>query len=483
MFKKLFKLNTISIVLTAFLISAFITFCLPAPRAIALTTEILKPTNWTFNGKGTNGNPTYAYDFTTGGDSTTYNSFEVGFSNADPTMRYHTWQTSSNTHSARRLYIRRSGTGNSDDTWSISYSINGGTNYTIIESGLLNPAIGTTTAVTIPAGLDLSLLYVKIATSKSSGPDGGYAYIYDVWLAADFTSVPKVGTQISGSYPIVVNPTTFTPQQEWTTVTVPVWHGETLARINSVTVKVFFDSAGSNPSESGFSANVQTCAILTWTRGGSPIWNITPAGTTWAINTAGCSKPSDAVLQGNWVFSFKIGKVATYSGGASDWDVYARATDYNSATSSDYLRNTEMNWYGEVLVNTVDVSWTTVAPGIDFGESTKQTDISVTYIANGPYYQKVAATTTWIGGLGNATLNTGGTPGSMEFSIKADDTDNLTAAVLLNAYPTYVTINSAGTQTSESGNEVYTNTLWLKLGNITTDTFSGVVYYMISATP
>ena len=96
MFKKLFKLNTISIVLTAFLISAFITFCLPAPRAIALTTEILKPTNWTFNGKGTNGNPTYAYDFTTGGDSTTYNSFEVGFSNADPTMRYHTWQTSSN---------------------------------------------------------------------------------------------------------------------------------------------------------------------------------------------------------------------------------------------------------------------------------------------------------------------------------------------------------------------------------------------------
>jgi len=262
-----------------------------------------------------------------------------------------------------------------------------------------------------------------------------------------------------------------------------VAHAEDLSHIDAVEVKVFYDSAGTDLDESGFSSNAQTCAVFTWTRGGSPEWDSEMTGTTWSINDTGCSKPNDSALQGDWVFSFKVGKVATYSDGTPDWDIYAEAIDYNSATSSDYLRDIEMNWYGEVLAGTVTVDWYDITPGSDFGDSTKQTDITVKYIANGPYYQKIAASTTWSGGGKNAALDTDGTPEAMEFSLKADDIDNLGSAVLVTAYPAHVTINSAGTQTSESGNEESTNTIWLKLGLILDATFTGTIYYMISSTP
>lgn len=472
-------------ILTALLISASVFFCLPAPYAMAATNEILKPTDWDFYASGTNQNPTNAYDLETGGDSTTYNNLAVGGNNADPTMIYDAWETSSNTHSMRQLYIRRrglnNGSGGSADTWSLSYSINGGTNYTIIQSGLTNPALGNTPVVYIPTDLDLSQLVIKIATFRVGSNNRGYARIYDVWLDCEL-AMPRVGTQIGSGYPLVVNPSPMTPQQEWTTITVPVWHGQNISSINSVEIKLFYDSAGSDPAESGFSFNAQTCAVFTWNRGGSPVWNIEVGGTTWAINEVGCSKPNDTVKQGNWVFSVKIGKVATYSAGASDWDVYAVVTDYKSATNGDYLRDIETNWYGEVSVSSVTVDWVGIAPGSDFADATKQTDISVVYIANGVYYQKAAASSNWTSVKGDTTLNNGGTPGNFEFSIKADDTDNLTAAALVNAYPTYITIGS-GTQTSESGEETSTNTLWLKLGAVIPNaTFSGTIFYMISST-
>jgi hypothetical protein len=481
MFRKLLKLNTISIALTAILISASLIFCLPAPPALAAT-ETLNPTTYTFSAGGTNQNPQYAYDTST----TTYNNLGVGDNNADPTMEYHTWQTSSNEHSERRLYIRRrgrnNGTGSTADTWSISYSINGGTDYTVIESGLTNPGTGNTPVVYIPTDLDLSQLVVKISTFLVGSNNNGTARIYNVWLECDYSALPLVGTQIGAEYPIVVNPTTLTPQEQWTTITVPVAHGEGLSHIDYVEVKLFYDSAGNDPNESGFSADVHTCAVLSWTRSGFwGIWAIEPSGTTWALNSGGCSKPWDYGTQGNWVFSFQIGKVATYSAGAADWDIYAEALDDYSATGYDYLRDTEMNWYEEISVNTSDVTWSGVSPGDDFSDTTKETDISVTYIANGSYYQRVAATTPWTGSLNNAVLDESGTPGSLEFSLKADDVDNLPSAVLVTAYPSYVTINTA-TQTDESGITVTTNTLWLKLGVIPTDSYSGTIYYMITNT-
>lgn len=168
---------------------------LPATPVRAQGTEILKPTAHTISGTGTIENPEYAYDKTTAGDNTTYNRLGVGDNNDDPTIEYHTWQTPICFHTERRLYIRRSGTGNTGakpDTWGIYYSTDNGSNYTPIETGLLNPSENNTAAVTIGIGLDLSNLWVKISTFKDAGDDGGSAYIYDVWLEGDYTPLPDI---------------------------------------------------------------------------------------------------------------------------------------------------------------------------------------------------------------------------------------------------------------------------------------------------
>src|SRR4030042_405445 len=253
MFIGLCKIKTIRIVAVALLIGTFISFSAPAPRALALTTEILKPTDYTFSAGGTNNDPTYAYDTSIGGEDSTYNVVGVGDNNADPTIEYHTWQTSTNNHSERRLYIlyrgRNNGAGSARDLWSLSYSINGGADYTIILEGLANTAKEASPGVYKPDDLALWQLVVKIATFLVGANNNGHVRVWDVWLECDFTSFPLVGTQISGSYPLVVNPTTFTPQQEWTTVTGPVWHGDDLSHIASVEIKLFFESAGTDPSE------------------------------------------------------------------------------------------------------------------------------------------------------------------------------------------------------------------------------------------
>jgi len=88
---------------------------------------------------------------------------------------------------ARRLYVRRSGSGNIDDNWGIYYSTNGGASYTAIETGLINPADGNTPVVTVDTELDLSNLRVKIATAKVNDDDAGVAHIWDVWLEGGVT--------------------------------------------------------------------------------------------------------------------------------------------------------------------------------------------------------------------------------------------------------------------------------------------------------
>jgi len=170
--------------------------------------EILKPTAYTFSAGGTNDNTTSAYDTTTAGDNTTFNRLGVGDNTNDPTIEYHTWQTPICFHTERRLYIRRSGTGNTGakpDTWGIYYSTDNGLidTYTAIEEGLTSPSENNTAAVTIDIGLDLSNLWVKISTAKVGGADGGFAYIYDVWLEGDYITLPDI-SNTPNSYPFGV---------------------------------------------------------------------------------------------------------------------------------------------------------------------------------------------------------------------------------------------------------------------------------------
>lgn len=323
------------------------------------------------------------------------------------------------------------------------------------------------TLVSIGATLVLLFSVAVPVAYGQGGPDDD--------VSGSFTTAnvaPKVGD-------ITISPTSMTPQQEWTVITVPVKDKNTLADINEVHVEVFYDSAGNNPGAPG-SADVQTCAILTWKRGASPEWTIAPGSTTWAIDISGCSKSDDGLGSGHWVFSFKVGKVATESPGGADWDIYAKATDADSATGDKYLRDIEMNWYGEITASTSDVTWTDVEPGTGFADDVnEQGGIKVNYIANGKYDEQVKSSDTWTGVSYKAKFDaTGDCKKANEFSLMANDTDYFKNAEQVNT--TGVTIDN-GSQTDESGNDEKDNTLWLKLADVFAhDTYEGTITYIIA---
>ena len=277
--------------------------------------------------------------------------------------------------------------------------------------------------------------------------------------------------------------TTMTPQVEYKIV-VTVSDANTLNDIKTLEVWVYYDAAG-NYSESTKepAANTQTAAKLSWTKSGG-VWAIAPAAdTTWALVSVNCSTADPMTASsGDFTFSFKPGKVAYQTTGDARWHIHAKATDEADATGTGYQENRQMAWYGEINVATASVGWGSVAPGTDFGESTKNGSISVTYIGNGNYAEKVAASSSWTGApSGTAALAAGGSPGANEFSIKAARTDSLPGEGLVTASPTYLTIGEVGERTAEAGVTVATNTLWLKLGTpFTPATYSGTIYYQIT---
>ena len=74
-----------------------------------------------------------------------------------------------------------------------------------------------------------------------------------------------------------------------------------------------------------------------------------------------------------------------------------------------------------------------------------------------------------------------GSPSANQFSLKADDTATLGSAMLVNVSPSYTTIDNTGTLTGESGDNITTNTLWLKLGTpFAIATYSGTIYWQIA---
>ena len=135
-----------------------------------------------------------------------------------------------------------------------------------------------------------------------------------------------------------------------------------------------------------------------------------------------------------------------------------------------------MNWYGEINVTTGNISWGTVTPGCSNNISPV---VNITYICNGNYDEQVKTSQKWTSASGNLTLNTTGSPGAGEFSLKADDDATVEGAVqvLSASYTTFDT----GTQTTEAGNAGNNNHLWLSLGSgIPVDTYSGTLYFCIA---
>jgi len=286
---------------------------------------------------------------------------------------------------------------------------------------------------------------------------------------------------------VTLTETAMTPQTEYS-VTVALSDADNLSDLSTVVLKVWYDSDAGNPTEGEYdaaTANTQTCAIITYTLSGDTFAIDPSASTTWSLGTCTALEAGEkSSTTGDCIFVFTPGKVATETTGTDNWQVAAKATDSGSQTGFDYdsTPGATMAWYGEVAVTPTSVDFGTLVAGTAFADGTPQTvyDASgVNYIANGAYDEKVKASSDWSG----ATLEpVEKAPASMTadtFSLKADDTATLGTAVMVDA--TGVAVDDTGTQTTESGDDVDTNTLWIQLASsFTAGNYNGTIYYIIA---
>ena len=276
--------------------------------------------------------------------------------------------------------------------------------------------------------------------------------------------------------------TSMTPQTQYT-VTVNVSNAGGKNALNTLVLKLWYDSSGSDHSESTFdsrTADTQNCAIITWIQSTDSFTIQPSSSTTWVLGT--CSSPGS--LPGDFIFRFTVGKVATETSGSARWQVVAKVSNNVSQTGFNYDSTPPtMNWYGEITVNTVNITWiNTAALGSGFTDDTtnRVTNISLTFICNGNYNVQAKAISLWSGNGKTVVLAATDSPGNGEIALKADDDATLSGAVLIisSGYTTFGT----GTQTGEGGNTVSNNSLWLKLGSsgIPDVQYSGTIYYSIT---
>ncbi|MDD5094433.1 MAG: hypothetical protein PHV74_08660 [Dehalococcoidia bacterium] len=323
------------------------------------------------------------------------------------------------------------------------------------------------------------------------------SYSSSTWSSATVSGTPTTTqTSITGeagfgdfaigerySSPVVNNvnltDTAITPLLPYT-VTVNISHSQGKTALNTLVLKLWYDSSGTNTSQSTFdgkTADTQNCAIITWTQA-TDSFAIQPlSGTTWVLGS--CTSP--ASLPGDFTFHFTPGKVATATSGSGKWQVTAKVTDNGGLTGYNYDPTPpSMNWYGEVTVNTPSVTWTgvTLGSGFDAGVN-NQTGISVTFIANGNYKTQVLSSSSWSGGVATAIYDNSGTCSSAgRFAMEANSTNSYPGALVTT---TGVDIDTTGVQTPEAGTTVSTNALWLKVAQtFRNDTYDGTITYVIA---
>ena len=291
---------------------------------------------------------------------------------------------------------------------------------------------------------------------------------------------------VGNTAPTVGTPTvtaSMTPQaQAWVNVTIT--DNNKLSDLSTVEAVLFYDADGSytDPGASP-TPDTQTLAIMTWYASNNTFTIQSGSPSTWSIDNATCTHPALTEYTGDWKFSFQPGKVATETVNPAKWFARVNATDSASAVGSNYTTTgSDMQFYGEINVNTAIVDFGTVALGSAFAANAETADVK--NIANGNYNETAktddgSGNSKWLGATVNVTLNTAGTPGSGEFSLAIDDTTTLASSV--NMSTAYQAINSAGVQTGEAGYPGGNHGLWLAVGaeGIEAAEYTGTIYFQI----
>ena len=274
--------------------------------------------------------------------------------------------------------------------------------------------------------------------------------------------------------------TQMTPQTAYE-IKVTVADTGTLQDLNTIVVKIAYDSDGDNDYSDMGAANTQTCFIMTCTVADTPTWSGDPsASTTWDIVEGSCVQPALTGGSGDFYFNFIPGKVATE---ALDWDVYIVVTDDSVLTDTYYdtaTGNYDMLWYGQIDVTTTSVDWGSVLAGMDFDNAAAEETVAINYVSNGDWDASVATAATW--GT-TATLDIDGTPTSNAFSLKAwsSDIDPLLAGDFVTTTAGDCVIDNTGTLTGETGSTNSANTLYLDLGTPFVDgVYSGTITFYIT---
>jgi hypothetical protein len=312
-------------------------------------------------------------------------------------------------------------------------------------------------------------------------------------VTADDTLDGTFSTNALPSVTVALETTAITPYTTQCSVTVGATDLDKLSDIATIVLKMWYDSDGGVPSETSefdtATADTKNCAIITYTVATNTFVLTPSSSTTW---TQGTCVPFDAgekdTTTGDCVFVFTPGKVATQTTGSAVWQIAAKVTDSTLQDGWGYDNTpATMAWYGEVAVGPSGVNFGSIAAGTTFDECTPRTVFNdettptgVKYISNGAYDEQVKSSSTWSTKNLEISVKTPDTMTTETFSLKADDTATLSSAVMVDT--SGAVIDNTGIQTTEDGDNITTNTLWLQLADtFAAGSYAGTITYIIAS--
>ena len=202
-----------------------------------MATEVKKPTAFT-DGSAVWSNEGQAYDTVTAGDETTYADSTMS-GDFNPSILFYAWGTKGQTYTATVLKVKwLCAQAQTDDTWGIQYTKNGGSNwYDLLAEGNNSSAVIVTEQVSLDTDQDLTQVQVKVVSNQTKNPDGHNVRIYDVWTEGEYTAGSTTYYQDAGQHAM-----TMAGSMARMTSKYPGSHSMTIA--GALTRKGFKDTGG-----------------------------------------------------------------------------------------------------------------------------------------------------------------------------------------------------------------------------------------------